>query len=158
MSITPLGKFDPNKAENHEDIEKQFAVVAVQHAQVYWNLLEKVPPSTLKLTKLDDEIFEDFKAKFPELFENDAKGLALADEDAMKSDENKARWRNFIQPYEKRVNQYNFGSLLRLDATDEYSEHNAIFVTRMQFLAFEIARNRLKLNDEVHRKAKEEAS
>jgi hypothetical protein len=74
------GKFDPNTAENHEDvccektllfsiilsadrfpwfgcsaqIEKQFAVVAVQHAQIYSNLLEKLDPRSIRLTKCVD--------------------------------------------------------------------------------------------------------
>jgi len=156
MSIQPINKFDPNKAENHEDIEKQFAVVAVKHAQVYWTLLEKLNPRLLRLTKLDDEIYEDFQTKFPELFDNSNAGLVILDENSMKNAQNKIRWRNFIQPYQQKVQDYNFGSLLRTDARDEYAENNTIFVTRMQFLAVEIARNRLGLNDEAHAKAKAE--
>jgi len=151
-------KFDPNTAENHEDIEKQFAVVAVQHAQIYWNIVEKASPSSIRLTKIDDEIYEDFKSKFAELFEDGAKGIAIVDEDLMKNSENKVRWRNFVQGYQERINSFNFGSLLRANATGEYSKENTIFVMRMQFLAFEIARNRLGLNDEVHAGAKSGSS
>ncbi|KAH9007382.1 hypothetical protein EDB83DRAFT_2462014 [Lactarius deliciosus] len=32
-------------------IEKQFVVKAVEHAQTYWNLLEKIPPRDSKLTR-----------------------------------------------------------------------------------------------------------
>jgi len=148
-------KFDPNAAENHEDIEKQFAVVAVQHAQIYWDILEKVPPGSIRLTKIDDEIYEDFRSNFPELFADGAKGIAVVDEDLMKDAENKVRWRNFIQGYQQRINDFNFGSLLRTNSAGEYSEENTIFVMRLQFLAFEIARNRLGSNDGVHAKAKQ---
>ena len=47
--------------------------------------------------RIDDEIYEDFRSKFPELFADGAKGIAVVDEDLMKNAENKVRWRNFIQ-------------------------------------------------------------
>ena len=37
--------------------------------------------------------------------------------------------------YEKKVKDYNFGSLIRTDARQEYSETNTIFVTRIQVRA-----------------------
>ncbi|KAI0772741.1 DUF757-domain-containing protein [Trametes elegans] len=151
-------QFDPNNAQNLVEIEKQFAVKAVEHAQTYWNLLEKVNPRDLKLTKIDDEIFEHTKETFPELFENDYAKLVVLDEEWMKSEAGKKRWRDFIQHYEKKVKDYNFGSLIRTDARQEYSETNTIFVTRIQFYAFEIARNRLGLNDKAHEIAKAEAA
>ncbi|KAI0316884.1 polysaccharide biosynthesis-domain-containing protein [Amylostereum chailletii] len=151
------GKFDPNNAQNHVDIEKQFAVKAVEHAQTYWNLLEKIPPRQLKLTRLDDEIFESALKDFPELTENDHAKLIKIDEEWMKSKEGKERWRNYMTAYEKRVKDYNFGSLIRTDCTKEYSETNTIFVMRIQFYVYEIARNRLGLNDKAHELAKEEA-
>lgn len=45
------GTFDANKAQNLPEIEKQMAVRCVEHAQTYWNLLEKIKPSSLRLTK-----------------------------------------------------------------------------------------------------------
>jgi len=75
----------------------------------------------------------------------------------MKNPKNKVRWRNFIQSYQQKVQDYNFGSLLRASSRGEYDEENTIFVTRIQFLAIEIARNRLGLNDEAHAKAKAES-
>ncbi|KAG7096034.1 hypothetical protein E1B28_006715 [Marasmius oreades] len=151
------GRFDPNKAQNAVEIEKQFAVRAVEQAQTYWNLLEKVSPRDLKLTKLDDEIYEDTMATFPELAEPPHEKLTKLDEDWMKSPEGKESWRNFINRYEKKVQEYNFGSLIRTDAREEYGEKNTIFVTRIQFYAIEIARNRLGLNDKAHEIAKAEA-
>jgi len=46
-----LDTFDPNQAQNLPEIEKQIAVRCVEHAQTYWNLLEKVRGSALRLTK-----------------------------------------------------------------------------------------------------------
>ncbi|KAA1474617.1 DUF757-domain-containing protein [Dentipellis sp. KUC8613] len=149
-------KFDPNTAQNAVEIEKQFAVKAVEQAQTYWNLLEKIQPRELKLTKFDDEIFEHTLKDFPELSEPHEKLIRL-DEDWMKSKDGKERWRAFISAYEKKIKDYNFGSLIRTDAEKEYSETNTIFVTRIQFYAIEIARNRLGLNDKAHEIAKEEA-
>ncbi|KAI9567646.1 polysaccharide biosynthesis-domain-containing protein [Boletus coccyginus] len=147
-------RFDPNNAQNLAEIEKQFAVKAVEHAQTYWNLLEKIPPRELKLSKLDDEIFEHTMATFPEFNVEGHEKLVNLDEDWLKSEEGKKKWRGFINQYETKVKDFNFGSLIRTDATKEYSETNTIFVTRMQFLAIEITRNRLGLNDKAHENAK----
>ncbi|KAI0033016.1 polysaccharide biosynthesis-domain-containing protein [Vararia minispora EC-137] len=149
------GKFDPNKAQNHQDA--RFAVKAVEHAQTYWNLLEKVQPRELKLTAYDDEIFEHAKRDFPELFADGHEKLIRIDEDWTKSKEGKERWRNYMAEYEKKIKDYNFGSLIRTDSEKEYSEKNTIFVMRMQFYVYEIARNRLGLNDKAHEFAAEEA-
>ncbi|KAI0274502.1 polysaccharide biosynthesis-domain-containing protein [Russula aff. rugulosa BPL654] len=151
------GTFDPNQAQNLAEIEKQFAVKAVEHAQTYWNLLEKIPPRSLKLTRYDDEIFEHTLRDFPEYAAAPHTGLIKLDEEWMKSKEGKERWRTFIEAYKNKIADYNFGSLIRADATKEYSETNTIFVTRIQFYAIEISRNRLCLNDAAHEVAKEEA-
>ncbi|KZT26079.1 DUF757-domain-containing protein [Neolentinus lepideus HHB14362 ss-1] len=152
-------QFDPNNAQNLvERIVSRFAVKAVEHAQTYWNLLEKIPPRELKLTKFDDEIFEHVMKDFPELAEEPYDKVTKIDEEWMKSKEGKERWRQFIQAYEKKVKDYNFGSLIRTDAREEYAELNTIFVTRIQFYAYEICRNRLGLNDRAHEIAKEEAA
>jgi len=143
-------------AENLEEIEKQWAVKAVEQAQVYWNLLSAIQPRGLRLTKVDDEIFEDFSATFPELI-GDQNGLIKLDEDQIKNKENKERWRIFMMRYEKKVKDYNFGTLVRNDAREEYSQNNTMFVARMQFYAIEIARNRLGLNDDIHVVAKADA-
>ncbi|KAL9937390.1 hypothetical protein V8E36_003799 [Tilletia maclaganii] len=151
------GQFDPNNAQNLPEIEKQMAVKCVEHAQTYWNLLEKVPPKTLRLTKLDDDMYADFEATFPEFAEaTDPKSVIKLDEEAMKSPEGKERWRNFVQKYEGKVSEYNFGTLIRTDATDEYTQFNTTFVLRLQFYVFEIARNRRGFNDWVYDKAQKE--
>ncbi|KAE8215626.1 hypothetical protein CF319_g990 [Tilletia indica] len=149
--------FDPNTAGNLPEIEKQMAVKCVEHAQVYWNLLEKVKPSALKLTKLDDEIYADFEATFPEYSEAENKdAVRKIDEEAMKSPQGKERWRNFMMKYDGKVADYNFGTLIRTDASDEYTQFNTTFVMRLQFYVFEIARNRRAHNDWVWEKARKE--
>lgn len=130
------------------------------HAQTYWNILEKVKGSELRLTKLDQEIYEHFQKDFPEVDVS-----KIIDEDAMKSKAGKERWRKFMQAYEKKVEDFNFGTLMRNDPKAEYTETTTIFVQRMQFYAIEIARNKLGLNDwikeivdkEEAKKAQEEA-
>ncbi|KAL4784832.1 putative polysaccharide biosynthesis protein [Aspergillus varians] len=145
--------FDPEQAQNLEDMEKQFAVKAVEQLMTYWSILEKVPGSQLRLTKIDDEIYEHFKEEFP-----DFDPAATIDEDAMKSKEGKEKWRNWILQYEKKVHDYNFGTMLRANPKAEYEKDNTIFAMRMQFYAVEIARNRAGLNDWVYEQAQAEAA
>ncbi|KAG8921468.1 hypothetical protein FRC00_008610 [Tulasnella sp. 408] len=144
--MTSTQQFDPEKAENLPEV-------------------------------LDDEIFEDFSKTFPHYVEN-LDSLAKLDEEQVKSNEGKDKWREFMGRYEKKINDYNFGTLLRPDCKDEYTEKNSMFgefalstlvgrplqtivspdlVTRTQFYAIEIARNRLGLNDEIHLQAKAHA-
>ena len=118
----------------------------------YWAILEKVKGSSLRLTKIDDEIHEHFKRDFPELDMRET-----IDENKMKSKEGKERWRNFMMAYEKKIDDYNFGTMLRSNPRFEYGEKETIFgmldtfasnekltraylAMRMQFYAIEIAR------------------
>ena len=119
----------------------------------YWAILEKVRGSKLRLTKIDDEIYEHFRKEFPEFDPGET-----IDEDKMKSKEGKEKWRNFMMAYEKKVDDYNFGTMLRANPKFEYGEKETIFGTgclrercgdhtdynfaamRMQFYAIEIAR------------------
>lgn len=140
-----MNTFDPENAQNSEDIEKQFAVVAVEQAETYWNLITHVPGSKLRLTKIDDEIYDLFMERFPEF--KDVEKLKKFDEEELKNKVAKERWRQFAAYFEKKVEDYNFGTLLRTDANAEYGQFTTIFVVRIQFYAFEIARNRHGLND-----------
>lgn len=88
----------------------------------YWSILEKIRGSTLRLTQIDDEIYEHFKRDFP-----DFDPSKTIDEDAMKSKEGKERWRNFMLAYEKKVADYNFGTMLRANPRFEYGEKETIF-------------------------------
>ncbi|ROV91519.1 hypothetical protein VMCG_09449 [Cytospora schulzeri] len=145
--------FNAEEADNLEDIEKQFAVKAVQHLETYWAILEKVKGSTLRLTKIDDEIYEHLLKDFPEY-----DPAETIDESKMKSIQGKKRWRDFMMAYENRVDDYSFGTMLRTSPKEEYTQEGTIFVPRMQFYAVEIARNRKGLNDWIYedaQKAKE---
>lgn len=90
----------------------------------YWSLLERIRGSDLRLTKLDDEIYEHFKTTFPEFDPRQT-----IDEDKMKSKEGKEKWRNFMMAYEKKVDDYNFGTMLRSNPKFEYGEKETIFGT-----------------------------
>jgi hypothetical protein len=142
MSVqTPTGTISAENADNFEDIEKQFAVkgkpssasganesrtntrrAVVQHMTTYWSILEKVPGSKLRLTKIDDEIHEHFLKEFPDY---DLK--ARINEDEMKSKAGKERWRSFINTYENKIDDYNFGTMLRSSPAEEYSQEETIF-------------------------------
>lgn len=95
---------------------------AVQHLETYWAILEKVKGSTLRLTKLDDEIYEHLCKDFPEF--DPAEPI---EEDKMKSPEGKKRWRAFMMAYEKKVDDYSFGTILRTDPKGEYTQDGTIF-------------------------------
>jgi hypothetical protein len=88
----------------------------------YWAILEKVRGSTVKLTKIDDEIYEHLKADFPEFDPADT-----INEDEMKSKAGKERWRKFMMAYEKKVTDYNFGTMLRSNPKYEYEQDTTIF-------------------------------
>ncbi|KAI9732690.1 MAG: hypothetical protein M1818_007424 [Claussenomyces sp. TS43310] len=160
MSVAAPANFNPEEADNFEDIEKQFAALtlacrnyaAVQHMSTYWAILEKVRGSSLRLTKMDDDIYTHLTADFPEF-----DPAATIDEDEMKSKSGKERWRKFMMAYEKKIDDYNFGTMLRTDPKFEYGRDETIFVPRMQFYAIEIARNRNGLNDWVYEKAQQES-
>lgn len=90
--------------------------------ETYWAILERVKGSSLRLTKLDDEIYEHLKRDFPEF-----DPAATINEDVMKSKEGKERWRNFMMAYEKKVEDYNFGTLVRSNPNFEYGNEEVIF-------------------------------
>ncbi|ORX72261.1 DUF757-domain-containing protein [Linderina pennispora] len=128
---------------NMVEMEMQWAVKAMHHAETYMKLLQAVGGKNLKLTPIDDELYEDLKAHFPDL------KLDVLDEAQFKTEKAKAAWRDFINKYEKRVKDFNFGSLVRIDCKGDYTEENSMFVTRTQFYCVEVARNKEGLNDSV---------
>ena len=90
--------------------------------QTYWSILEKVPGSSLRLTKIDDDILEHLEKDFP-----DFDPAETIDENAMKSKEGKERWRNFMMAYDKKVDDYNFGTVVRTNPKFEYGQDETIF-------------------------------
>ncbi len=96
--------------------------IAVQHMTTYWAILEKVRGSSLRLTKLDNEIYEHLKKDFPEF-----DPAATINEDEMKSKTGKERWRKFMMAYEKKIDDYNFGTIMRLNPKWENGQVETIF-------------------------------
>ncbi|KAJ3016273.1 UNVERIFIED_CONTAM: hypothetical protein HDU68_012286 [Siphonaria sp. JEL0065] len=137
IEIKKAQPFSAETAENHEDVEKIWSVKALHHAETYFNLISKIDGSKLRLTKIDDEIYADFKATFPE-----TNVAELKEFEEFKTDVAKEKWREWIKKFEAKVQDFNYGTLLRNRAAEEYGPDNAFFVTRIQFLAIEIARNK----------------
>lgn len=95
---------------------------AVQHLTTYWSLLQGIRGSRLKLTRIDDEILETFQKDFPEMDVS-----ATINEDDMKSKEGKERWRNFVNLFDKRIEDFNVGAIVRTSHRTEYTEEGSIF-------------------------------
>lgn len=117
--------------------------------------MQSVDPKLLHLTPFDEAIYKIFREDFPIL------NVADMDEDDMKSVKGKAKWRAFCERFSK-VDDYNYGTLLRVNCRKSYNQENSMLVTRIQFLAIEIARNREGLNDDIRKnyhvtEAKEES-
>lgn len=134
--------------ENDPSVEAMWAIKAMEHAEVYFNILCTVDPKFLKLTPNDDQIYKSFRETFPDL------KVDKINEDELKSPEGKAKWRPFCEQFKGVVEDYSFGTLLRADCEGDYSEQNSILTTRIQFYAIELARNREGLNDGVREKFK----
>eukprot|EP01114_Cavostelium_apophysatum_P023495 TRINITY_DN8873_c0_g1_i1.p1 TRINITY_DN8873_c0_g1~~TRINITY_DN8873_c0_g1_i1.p1 ORF type:complete len:166 (+),score=9.89 TRINITY_DN8873_c0_g1_i1:23-499(+) len=123
--------------ENNPDIEKQWAVTAFHHADVFMNLISSVKDhSKIHLTKMDEDIYAVFRTVFPSL------KVDIINEDELKSEESKQKWRPFLMGFERKLPLFNFLTLLRLDASKGYEESNTTVVPRTQFWAIEIARLR----------------
>ncbi|CAL8405629.1 unnamed protein product [Arctogadus glacialis] len=128
---------------NNPQVEVMWAMKAYNHAEVYFNLISSVDPKFLKLTKVDDTIYTAFRETFKDM---DIKQLHP---DLLKSAEAKEAWRPFCNQFEDVIEDFNYGTLLRLNCEQDYTEENTIFATRIQFFAIEIARNREGLNTPV---------
>nr|XP_021154613.1 protein PBDC1 [Columba livia] len=133
-------------------VELAWAMKAHQHAQVYFNLISSVDPKFLNLTKVDDQIYSEFRKTFRDL------KIDVLDPEELKSEPAKEKWRPFCLKFEGVVEDFNFGTLLRLDCSEDYTEENSIFATRIQFFAIEIARNREGWNSVVYGRAREPAA
>uniref|UniRef100_U5ENI9 Polysaccharide biosynthesis domain-containing protein n=1 Tax=Corethrella appendiculata TaxID=1370023 RepID=U5ENI9_9DIPT len=131
--------------ENENVVEELWARKAVDHAEVYFNLLCSVDPKELRLTPYDEEIYTVFRQDFPDL---DVKSI---NENELKSTAEKIKWRAYVDKFNK-LEDFSYGTLLRADAESEFIPDNAILVVRIQFLAIEIARNREGYNDCLRQK------
>jgi len=107
-------------------------------------------PSLLKLTKFDDIIYKEFRQDFPNL------NIKNLNEDDIKTEAAKAKWRPFMNHFDGQVKDFNQGCLLRINYLGEYDQENTMLSQRIQYLAIEIARNREGLNDELYEKVNKE--
>ena len=134
---------DPSKYTNDSELEHLWVAKAIEDAEVYINLLQSVDTQYLKLSYIDDRLYEAFSETFPELNVDKLK------EDDLKNEDAKVKWRRFCEQFKPLIENYNFGTLLRLDSSGGYSEQNSTFSYKLQFLAIEIARNRRNFNKSV---------
>ena len=154
---------------NDATVEVAWLSTAVRHMEAYYRLISSLKePASLRLTPNDDLIYGAFREAFPEL------NVERLTEEAIKSAEGKwrrtdfskqlfltplfllllpstakAKWRQFCNEMEDKVADFNFATMMRLNARLGYSEENSIVVPRAQFVAIEIARNRLGINDNL---------
>ncbi|XP_078522482.1 protein PBDC1 [Lissotriton helveticus] len=147
MAVAHALSLPADQYGNDPDLEMAWAMKAYQHAEVYFNLISSVDPKHLKLTKLDDRIYSDFRTTFKDL------KIDVLDPEELKSEAAKEIWRPFCMLFDGIVEDFNYGTLVRLDCKKDYTEENTIFCTRIQFLAIEIARNREGLNHFVFSEA-----
>ena len=125
-----MADLDPNSEEakamalegekyvNDPEVELMWAMKAVEHAEVHFNLVTSVDPKTLRLTEQDDKMYTTFQESFPDF------QLSPLIEDQLKSAEAKEKWRNWMKPLETEVADFNYATLLRIDAALDYSEAN----------------------------------
>uniref|UniRef100_A0A8C4QKD4 Polysaccharide biosynthesis domain containing 1 n=1 Tax=Eptatretus burgeri TaxID=7764 RepID=A0A8C4QKD4_EPTBU len=85
------------------------------------DLISSAEPEFLHLTEHDDEIYNEFRRSFPTMM------IAILNPEDLKSESSKKKWRAFCLLFDGKVAEFNFGTLLRLNATAEYSEENTIF-------------------------------
>jgi hypothetical protein len=101
-------------------------------------------PLPALLSSIDGAIHSHFRSAFPTL------NVSVLSDAALKSAAAKLLWRNFCTAYSDNpaVKDFNFGTLLRLDARFDYDNpDNVTIVPKIQWLAIEIARNREGKND-----------
>uniref|UniRef100_A0A2M4C2A0 Polysaccharide biosynthesis domain-containing protein n=1 Tax=Anopheles marajoara TaxID=58244 RepID=A0A2M4C2A0_9DIPT len=125
---------------NDGTVEELWAVQAVDHAEVHFNLLCSVDPRWLRLTPYDNELYDQFRRMWPDM------NVRVIDENDLKSPEGKTKWRTYMAKF-SRLEDYSVGTLLRANAEEEFRPENAVLVVRAQFWAIEIARNREGAND-----------
>ena len=115
-----MQNFNPETAENNQDIERHWAIKAFMHAETYFNLISTT--KNVKLTSIDSELYVAFRSTFPDM------NLTNIDEiKDFKTEESKAKWRNLISKYENKIEDFNFGTLLRNKSNKDYGPDNSFF-------------------------------
>merc|ERR1711972_483722 len=142
---------DASSYTNTQDVEAVWAARAFQQAEVHMKLLTAVGPERMKFTKMDQELYDSFREEFPDF------DIVAIKEEEMKCEKNKEKWRNWCNKYEKTVQDFNFGTLLRINPAEDYTSENTIFALRVQFLAIEIARNKEGQNKTIYENMKKDS-
>uniref|UniRef100_A0AC35F443 Polysaccharide biosynthesis domain-containing protein n=1 Tax=Panagrolaimus sp. PS1159 TaxID=55785 RepID=A0AC35F443_9BILA len=130
---------DPEKYINDPNVEIAWAMKAAERAGVHMNILLSVDTNKLKLTKDQAEIYEKFRELFPNL------NAEKVTEEELKGD-NKAIWAEFCECFNF-IEDYNLGSIMRIDASGVYNSENTVLVPKIIFLAIEGARNIEGINE-----------
>ena len=142
---------------NMPGVEAAWAIAAGQFAEENEAFLARVPrnanPLRVRLTSVDEGIYQKFRLLFPA----DKFDVAKLNEDELKSAASKEKWRPYCMHFEKTVEDYNTGTILRLDASKPYSPENTTLAPRIQFYAIEIARFREGCNVEMMAPARDGA-
>jgi len=129
---------------NDSKIELSWAIKAYEHAEIHYDIITSLDPSYLNLSAMDDFIYEEFRSDFPGF------NVEQITEEDLKSNKAKYEWRQFCNKFEKKVESFNYGTLLRLNPYLPYNEENTIFATRIQFLAIEGARNKEGISKQLY--------
>ncbi|KAK2964452.1 putative Protein PBDC1 like protein [Blattamonas nauphoetae] len=127
---------DQQEIANDHRIEQQWAIKAVKYAEVYMNLLKAMDPAKLRLSPIDDKIYKRFREAFPDL------NVEIINENELTSKEGKEKWRPFLMEFEKSFDDWDMGTLLRINSHKDADQENTMIVTRIQFICIELARNR----------------
>lgn len=72
------------------------------------------------INRKDDDIYESFRQEFPD-FRVDVMNI-----EELKSGPAKEKWRPWCMQFEKSVEDFNFATLVRIDASKDYTEENTI--------------------------------
>ncbi|XP_022371531.1 protein PBDC1-like isoform X2 [Enhydra lutris kenyoni] len=104
---------------NDSDIEMAWAMRAMQHAEVYYKLISSVDPQFLKLTKVEDQIYSEFRENFEKL------RIDMLDPEELKSESAKEKKTPSLPP------GYNFWQLKLLGTEKAITKQfTPVFMTK----------------------------
>ncbi|GFV86380.1 protein PBDC1 [Trichonephila clavipes] len=133
--------------EEHDPERRLFASTEhwaekiIDHTKIYDNLITSVPLKDLKLTPQNDVIYDRFMEDFPDF------NLDNISKNDYSSDTCMQKWKDFIRRNIELIEEPAAATLIRVDCSKGYTPKNLVMVRRLEFLALEIARNKLGLND-----------
>ena len=138
-----------NAISNDPELERKGCAAAAEYAQIHWAKLQRlvnddaVPAASIELHGADDRrLYACFRASISE------------DVAVLRAEQLKTRiWRDLLTCMDGRVQDHNFMTLLRPDASLSYDaqRENLFVVPRAQFLMIELARQREGCYDETWR-------